>query len=198
MANSKHITVDLLQQYSNGSTANNDARFVKKTDVGSLAAKSEVAEADLASALATKVNGKADSATTINGYGITDAYTKTEVDNAIAASAVSAYKAAGSKTFSELTSSLLVAANEGKVYNISDAITATTADFVEGTGKSHPAGSNVVVVNAGTEQSPVYKFDVLAGFVDLSSYATKSETEVASAADITAIVNGQYQSGGSD
>ena len=57
MANSKHITVDLLQQYSNGSTANNDARFVKKTDVGSLAAKSEVAEADLASALATKATG---------------------------------------------------------------------------------------------------------------------------------------------
>lgn len=34
--------------------------------------------------LTTAVNGKADKATTLAGYGITDAYTKTEVDTAIA------------------------------------------------------------------------------------------------------------------
>lgn len=52
-------------------------------DLGDLARKDEVAEADLASALATKINGKADSATTLTGYGITDAYTKTETDTAL-------------------------------------------------------------------------------------------------------------------
>ncbi len=86
-------------------------------DLGALAAKDKVAEGDLESALATKINGKADSATmetelakkadktsvetlestltgkinakadaatTIAGYGITDAYTKTEVDGMVA------------------------------------------------------------------------------------------------------------------
>ena len=54
-------------------------------NLGSLASKSEVAETDLAAALATKINGKADSATTLAGYGIGNAYTKTEVDDAITA-----------------------------------------------------------------------------------------------------------------
>ena len=37
----------------------------------------------MADALATKINGKADAATTLAGYGITDAYTKTETDTHI-------------------------------------------------------------------------------------------------------------------
>lgn len=56
----------------------------KNVALGAMAGKSEVAEGDLASALATKINGKADAATTIAGYGITDAYTKTETDTALA------------------------------------------------------------------------------------------------------------------
>lgn len=52
----------------------------KKVALGSMATKSAVIEDDLAPALATKINGKADSATTLAGYGITDAYTKTETD----------------------------------------------------------------------------------------------------------------------
>lgn len=52
----------------------------KKIALGALAGKSEVAESDLATALATKINGKADSATTLAGYNIADAYTKTETD----------------------------------------------------------------------------------------------------------------------
>jgi hypothetical protein len=54
-------------------------------NLGALASKSEVGETDLAAALATKINGKADSATTLAGYGIGNAYTKTEVDDAITA-----------------------------------------------------------------------------------------------------------------
>ncbi len=67
------------------------------------------------------------------------------VDNKLS----SVYKVKGSLAFSALTSSLLVKANEGNVYNITDAFT-TTADFVEGAGKKHSAGSNVVIVETTT------------------------------------------------
>lgn len=78
-----------------------------------------------------------------------------------------AYTPKGSTTFAllpaTLTSSML-----GNVYNVSDAFT-TDNRFVEGTGKAYPAGTNVVVVDADTTgSSPDYKFDCLAGFVDLS------------------------------
>lgn len=45
-----------------------------------LAYKDKVAETDLDTDLQTKINGKANSADTLEGYGITDAYTKTEAD----------------------------------------------------------------------------------------------------------------------
>lgn len=59
----------------------------------------------------------------------------------------SVYKIKGSLAFASLTNALLVKVNEGNVYNITDAFT-TTADFIEGAGKVHTAGSNVVVVEA--------------------------------------------------
>ena len=59
----------------------------------------------------------------------------------------SVYKIKGSLAFASLTSALLVKANEGNVYNISDEFT-TTADFIEGACKKHTAGSNVVIVEA--------------------------------------------------
>lgn len=68
-----------------------------------------------------------------------------EVNNKIS----SVYKVKGSLAFASLTSALLVKANEGNVYNITDAFT-TTADFVEGAGKKHTAGSNVVIVETTT------------------------------------------------
>ena len=115
--------------------------------------------------------------TSISGYGITDAYTKTEVDGMIS----SVYKPAGSVAFASLptlSSNVL-----GNVYNVTDAFT-TTADFVEGAGKSYPAGTNVVVIEP---TSGTYKFDVLAGFVDLSGYVPTSRkvNGKALSADIT-------------
>ena len=110
-----------------------------------------------------------------------DVYTKAELDGKIAA----AYKAGGSKTAAQLTSALLIAENEGKVYNLDNAIT-TTADFVEGAGKSLPAGTNVAVVEAtpaAGDTPATYKFDALEG-AEL----------VATSADIQAIINGIYAS----
>ena len=86
---------------------------------------------------------------------------KTYVDSKVSAT----YKPAGSIAFANLPA--LSASVLGNVYNVTDAFT-TTANFVEGAGNSYSAGTNVVVVEATTG---TYKFDVLAGFVDLSAYA---------------------------
>lgn len=60
------------------------------TDAGTLAGLNQVAEGNLESALASKINGKADKATTLSGYGIGDAYTKTQTDSAIATAVAAA------------------------------------------------------------------------------------------------------------
>ena len=93
----------------------------------------------------------------------------TALETRINAKMSSVYKVKGTLASSGLLATLLVAANEGNVYNISDSFT-TTADFVEGAGKVHSAGTNVVIVNAGTSETPSYKFDVFAG--DLSGLQT--------------------------
>ena len=103
-------------------------------------------------------------------------YNKTEtdgkIDSKIATAISSTYKPAGSTTYVGLPTPS--ASEEGKVYNVSDAFV-TDEDFVEGIGKSYPAGTNVVCIdsdNAGT-----YKWDVLSGFVDLSAYETTSSVD---------------------
>ena len=92
----------------------------------------------------------------------------------------------GSLTSGQLTSSLLVSGNEGKVYNMSEAFT-TTADFKEGAGKEYAAGSNVAVVPAEAGQTG-YRFDVLGGStVDLSAYRTAAAQDAIDGALDTAI-----------
>ena len=115
------------------------------------------------------------SAVTISGSS------QTTVEGAIGAlagavnSIPSVYKPSGDKTCAELTSSLLIAANVGNVYNTTDSGT-TTSDFVGGSGKPINIGDNVAVVNTGTDVSPVYKFDLMAGFIDTSNFVQKSST----------------------
>ncbi len=146
------------------------------------AKKGEVTLTDLSTALQSIITGKADAATTLAGYGITDAMTATQIENAISGAVSSVYKPGGATAFSSLPE--LSAANLGKVVNVTDGFT-TTADFVEDAGKTYPAGTNVVIVDADTTgESPSYKYDVLAGFVDLSGYST---TEQMTAAISTAI-----------
>lgn len=115
--------------------------------------------------------------------------TASEVDAAIAAQVSRTYKPGGSVAFANLPS--LLATNEGKVYNITDAFT-TTADFVEGAGKTHPAGTNVVIINTGTEQNPVYKYDVLAGMVDLSDYWNTTNLPALTTAEIDDVWNSVF------
>lgn len=139
---------------------------------------SRAAASDLES-LKAIVREKADKATTLAGYGITDAYTKGEVDAKIG----SVYKPAGSIAFDALPTP--AAENIGNVYSLTDNFT-TDERFIEGAGKTYPAGTNVAVVSVESE----YKFDVLSGFVDLSGYWGKNELTAMQNADIDDIVSG--------
>ena len=140
--------------------------------------KGEIAMNDLGEALQGTINGKANSADTLAGYGIGDAYTKTQTDNKIAGAISSTYKPGGSKTFAQLDG-LNIAANEGRVYNVSDKFT-TDERFVEGAGKKIPAGTNVAVIDVDeTGESPEFKFDTQAGQTDLSDYSTTTEMNTA-------------------
>ena len=96
--------------------------------------------------------------------------TETQVDNKISAALVGALKPSGSIAFADLPS--LAAGVLNNMYNITDGFT-TTADFVEGADKSYPAGTNVAIINTGTDESPVYKYDTYTGTFDFSGFAEK-------------------------
>ena len=150
---------------------------------GNAATATSATTAATASSVAwANVTDKADASTSAKGIvqlqdsiGSTEtstdkAATPHAVRAAIDAAVSSAYHAAGTKTVAQLTSSLLVAENEGCVYNVTDSGT-TTSDFVDGAGHPINAGDNVGVCDVG---GGVYKFDLLSGFVDLSNYLAKT------------------------
>ena len=97
--------------------------------------------------------------------GSTDLVESGAVQDAIDNALTSVYRPAGSKSVAQLTSALLIQDNLGRVYNVSDD-GLTTADFVEGAGHPIHHGDNVAVVDVGTLLSPIYKFDLLAGWHD--------------------------------
>ena len=104
-----------------------------------------------------------------------------DVETAINSKLTSTYKAGGSVAFASLPAA--EAANLGKVYNVTDAFT-TTENFIEGAGQKHPAGTNVAVVKVGED----YKYDALAGFVDLSGYIKASEIEAITSSEVSALL----------
>ena len=93
------------------------------------------------------------------------------------------FRVKGSVNFSSLPA--ISNAAEGDVYNIKDAFT-TTSSFVEGTGKSYPAGSNVVCVIDNSTK----KWDVLGGQIDLSPYLKTADLVELTNAEIDAITAG--------
>lgn len=103
----------------------------------------------------TKLGALPDNATLANTYA-----KKTDI--------TTTFRVKGSVNFSSLPA--ISNAAEGDVYNIKDAFT-TTNSFVEGTGKSYPAGSNVVCVIDNSAK----KWDVLGGQIDLSPFAKAEE-----------------------
>lgn len=133
------------------SGASSSDKLVKSSDLGTAAGK--------------------DSTSTITA-GSTDLAEAGAVKAAIDSALTAAYKPAGPKTCAELTNALLVAANKGNVYNMTDAGT-TTADFLEGAGNPIRIGDNVGICEPTTG---TYKFDLLSGFIDSSNFVNKSST----------------------
>lgn len=117
--------------------------------------------------------------------------TEGQVDEKINDAIVGALKPKGSCTFEELPTPSAAVLNN--MYDVSNAFT-TTDDFKEGAGHRHSAGTNVAVINAGTDESPVYKYDVMPGPIDLAAYWTstpgeENTLEAATVAEIEAILN---------
>ncbi len=88
-----------------------------------------------------------------------------DVYDAINTAISAVYKPKGSSA----TIPTLSSVEEGWVYDISAAFT-TTADFVEGAGKTYPAGTNIVCIMVSNTK----KWDVLTGVTDLSGYVPTS------------------------
>lgn len=105
---------------------------------------------------------------------------KTELQNSLG----SAFRAKGSTAFASLPAP--ASATKGDVWNITDQFT-TTDQFVDGSGKTLPAGTNVVAVAVTTGDTTVMKWDALTGMIDLSGYMRKTDITPASDAEIDAL-----------
>lgn len=127
------------------------------------------------------ISNKADKATSLAGYGITDAYTKLEVDGKLS----SVYKPAGNIHFIDLPEPS--ASNLGYVYSMLEAFT-TDDRFVASEPTPYPIGTNVVVVAVYNDGATNYLFDVLSGFVDLSGYLKKTDMVAITNQEIDEIV----------
>lgn len=91
-----------------------------------------------------------------------------------------AYHPAGSKTIAELTSDLLVKANLGNVYKITE--DGVTSDlFIGGAGQTIKTGDNAIVLFASED---TYKFSLESGVVDLDAYQKKELTSGALIEDV--------------
>ena len=130
---------------------NKPSVYTKTETDGMLDAKADKASVYTKTETDGMLDAKADKASTLAGYGIADAYTKSEVD----AKVTSVYRYKGTvSTYADLPSS---GQEVGDVWNIE------TADSTHGI----KAGDNVAW-NGTT-------WDVLAGEIDLTAYPTKSE-----------------------
>ena len=139
------------------------------------------------------VHGLGDAAAEGLSTGIADGDTGLvsgdQVFDYVQATVSSAYKGAGSIAPAGVVSSVLVAGNEGKVYNLSGDLTldATTAAlFVDGAvGDVITAGTNIAVIDAGSD---TFKFDKMAGFVDLSGYVEDSDLGGLTSSELAEII----------
>lgn len=111
--------------------------------------------------------------TTFVSPGNLDVPISTSVYSAITSAVHGAYHPAGSKSCAELTADLLVLANIGNVYKITDDGT-TTNLFIGGAGQTIHTGDSAVVVYGGAADT--YLFSLESGVVDLSAYQTKELT----------------------
>ena len=157
-------TLDSNLSSHTGDTSN--PHSVTKAQVG-------LGNVDNKSASTLKSEFAGEVATGNNGFP-TGGAVKSAIDAAVSA----VYKPKGSSA----TIPSLSNVEEGWVYDISAQFT-TTSDFVEGAGKTYPAGTNIVCIKV----SDVKKWDVLTGVTDLSGYVptTRKVNNKALSSDIS-------------
>ena len=107
---------------------------------------------------------------------------KTQVQALIDAELTSVYKPGGTVEFASLPA--LTKENAGYIYDVTDSFT-TTADFVEGAGKTYPAHTNVGIIDKGAAG---YFYVVFSSMVDMSGYWSKSELVAITTAEIDEIM----------
>ena len=152
-------TLQQAKSYADGLGANYDPAGTAQTKVNALE-KGQVATNK--NDIATLKTGKADKATTLAGYGIGDAYTKTQTDSAI-------------------TTAI---ANSGHLKRtiVTQLPEATTADehTIYMIKKSSPDGTNAYDEYMVVNESGTKKLEKVGDSkVDLTNYATKTEVQTA-------------------
>ena len=112
---------------------------------------------------------------TIHTELATNYYTKAQVDD-IDKPFV---RYGGAKTWSQITSALLIADNDNKFFMVTDGGIIAAADasnWVLPVGTHIAKDSHIAVINTGTAESPVYKFDDFGGGIESDFYLEISNT----------------------
>ena len=125
---------------------------------------------DIKTALEADIDAKADSATTLAGYGITDAYTKTEVDSAVNLKENSANKADTTTATTELnkTSETLFPTVAATYKIAADAVAGVTTD-VEGKVDVDQTAANANKAMITDETGNVTPGTIATGMIDANA-----------------------------
>ena len=114
-------------------------------------------------------------ATDVVRAGSHDLVESNAVANAINQALSSIYVPRGALSCAELTSALLIEANVGNVYEMSDSGT-TSSLFIQGVGTTISVGDNVGIIKAGQN---TYMFNYMGNAFDLTDYAKKPSSSTA-------------------
>lgn len=155
-------------------------RYTEKTEIGALGHLDKVAVEHLAEDLKNLTNGKANAATTLAGYGITDGMTATEIAQAISTAV------AGADHLSRVTVSSTADINvsapdaEKKIYMVPN----------EG-GASGNLFSEYMVINGKLENVGDWEVDLTdyAKTVEVTASIANALTAYAKTADVTKAIN---------
>jgi hypothetical protein len=149
----KRVTYDTLKFL----VAEIKERYAEKGDIGALGGLDKVAVENLTEDLKSLINGKADAATTLAGYGIKDGMTATEVAAAISTAIAGTDHL--SRVMVDSTGDIDTVADdaEKKIYMVKNA-----------SGEAGNLYSEYMVINGKLEKVGDWK-------VDLSSYAKTTE-----------------------
>lgn len=155
IASDDATTLSQAKAYADGLADNYDPAGTAQSKVDALA-NGQVATNK--SDIATLKSGKADKSTTLSGYGITDAYTKTQTDSAITTAVANA-----DHLKREIVSALpeVEEADEHTIYMVGT-----------GTGSEDSVYEEYMIINGGFEK-------IGSSEVDLTNYALKTEVTTA-------------------